>query len=210
MLRIAGIVIIALVVMGLGCGSSTYFVSTWTDPSLAGPINLTGKRVAAFLVSDEESTRRTVETILAGEITTRGAQGVPGFTLMSAKEALDREWVKEQLRAEDIQGAVVVRVIGQETETRYVPGTTTYAPDRYSSFYGYWEPSWTVVHEPGYLETDLIVSVETLVYSVTKDKLLWSGVSETINPSHAQSLIIELASVAADEMKRSGLLEDSP
>jgi hypothetical protein len=162
------------------------------------------------LVSDEESTRRTVEEILAGEITARGAQGVPGFTLVSAKEALDQEWVKEQLRTEGIEGAVVVRVIGRETETYYVPGTTSYTPSHYSSFYGYWEPSWTVVHEPGYLETDVIVSVETLVYSVTEDKLLWSGVSETLNPSNAQSVIIELAAVAADEMKRSGLLEDSP
>jgi len=209
MLRRVGIAIIALVVLGVGCAPSTYFVSTWTDPSITGPINLTDKKVAAFLITDRESTRRPVEDIFAGEITASGAQGVPGYTLIPSGQALDREWVEEQLRAEDIEAAVVVRVIGLDTETYYVPGATTTYPSHYSSFYGYWEPGWTVVQEPGYMETDLIVSIETLVYSVTEDKLLWSGVSETINPSQAQSLAIELAAVAAGEMKKSGLLEDT-
>ena len=207
-LRISGVVAVALMVLGLGLGcASTHFVSTWTDPSLEGPVSLTGKRVATFLLSDEESTRRMVEEILAGEVTSHGAEGVPGFTLMSADEALDQDWVKERLRAEGIEGAVIMRLIGRETETRFVPGTTSYAPAHYSSMWGYWGPSWTVVHEPGYLETDVIVSVETLVYSVTQDKLLWAGVSETMNPNHVQSMIIELSAVAANEMQKSGLLE---
>jgi len=42
---------------------------------------------------------------------------------------------------------------------------------------------------------------------VTRDKLLWAGVSETMNPSHVQSMIIELSAVAANEMQKSGLLE---
>jgi hypothetical protein len=208
MLRISRAVAVALLVLGLGLGcASTHFVSTWTDPSLDGPVSLAGKKVATFLLSDEESTRRLVEDILAGEVTSHGAEGVPGFTLMSADEAMDQDWVKEKLSAEGIEGAVIMRLIGRETETRFVPGATTYAPAHYSSMWGYWGPSWTVVHEPGYLETDVIVSIETLVYSVTQDKLLWAGVSETMNPSHVQSLVIELAAVAADEMRKSGLLE---
>ncbi len=208
MLRISRVVAVALLVLGLGLGcASTHFVSTWTDPSLEGPVSLTGKRVAVFLLADEESTRRSVEDILAGEVTSHGAQGIPGFSLMSSEEAMDQEWAKQRLSAEGIEGAVIMRVIGRETETRYVPGSTYYAPAHYSSMWGYWGPSWNVVHDPGYLETDVIVSVETLVYSVTQDKLLWAGVSETMNPSHVQSMIIELSAVAADEMRKSGLLE---
>lgn len=208
MLRRSRVVAVALLVLGIGLGcSSTYFVSTWVDSSLEGPVSLAGKKVATFLLSNKESTRRIVEEVLAGEVTSHGAEGIPGFTLMSAAEAVDEEWVKEQLRAEGIEGAVIMRVIGKETETRYVPGSTYHAPAHYSSMSGYWGPSWTTVHEPGYLETDVIVSVETLVYSVTQDKLLWAGVSETMNPSHAQSMIIELSAVAAKEMQKSGLLE---
>jgi len=117
MLRISRVVAVALLVLGLGLGcASTHFVSTWTDPSLEGPVSLTGKRVATFLLSDEESTRRMVEDILAGEVTSHGAEGVPGFTLMSADEALDQDWVRERLNAEGIEGAVIMRLIGRETE----------------------------------------------------------------------------------------------
>jgi len=208
MLRVSRAVAVALLVLGVGLGcASSHFVSTWTDPSLEGPVNLTGKRVATFLLADEESTRRMVEDILAGELTSRGAEGIPGFTLMSSEEAMDQEWAKQQLSAEGIEGAVIMRVLGRETETNYVPGSTYYTPAHYSSMWGYWGPSWTVVHEPGYLTTDVIVSVETLVYSVTGDKLLWAGVSETMNPGHVQNMIVELTAVAAKEMQRSGLLE---
>ena len=206
MLRVSRIVAVVLLVLGLGC-SSTHFVSTWTDPSLEGPVSLTGTRVATFLLADEEGTRRAAEEILAGEVTSHGAEGIPGFSLMSSEEAMDQEWAKQQLSEEGIEGAVIMRVIGRETETRYVPGSTSYAPAHYSSMWGYWGPSWTVVHDPGYLETDVVVSVETLVYSVTQDKLLWAGVSETMNPGDVQSMIIELSAVAADEMRKSGLLE---
>jgi hypothetical protein len=208
MLRVSRIVAVALLVLGLGLGcASTHFVSTWTDPSLDGPISLAGKKVATFLLSDEESTRRMVEEIMAGEVTSHGAEGIPGFSLMSSEEAMDQDWVKERLSAEGIEGAVIMRVTGRETETRYVAGSTYYAPAHYSSMWGYWGPSWSMVHDPGYLETDVIVSVETLVYSVTQDKLLWGGVSETFNPSDMHSFIIELSAVAADEMRKSGLLE---
>ncbi|MCK4510226.1 hypothetical protein KAW64_00720, partial [bacterium] len=153
MLRISRVVAVALLVLGLGLGcSSTHFVSTWTDPSLEGPVSLTGRRVATFLLADEESTRRAVEEILAGEVTSHGAEGIPGFTLMSSEEAMDQDWAKQQLNAEGIEGAVIMRVIGRETETRYVPGSTYYGPAHYSSMWGYWGPSWNVVHEPGYLE----------------------------------------------------------
>ena len=211
-LRISRVVVLAVVVLGLGMGcSSTYFVSTWTDPGLEDPVCLTGKKVAAFLLSKQASTRRVVEDVLAGEFTANGAEGIPGYTLMSADEALDQEWVIERLNAEGIEGVVIMRVIGKETETRYVPGTTyygsRYGSPYYSSMSGYWGPSWSVVHEPGYLETDLIVSVETLVYAVKEDRLLWTGVSETMNPNHVQSMIIELSAAATAEMKKTGLLE---
>ena len=56
------------------------------------------------------------------------------------------------------------------------------------------------------LQTDTIVSVETLVYSFVQDKLLWAGMSETMNPSRADELVRELAGKVASQMEKEGLL----
>ena len=63
---------------------------------------------------------------------------------------------------------------------------------------------------PGYLETDTIVSVETLVYSLPQDKLLWGGVSETTDPSNLDSFIKEVVKKAGEEIRKAGVLQGSP
>jgi len=50
------------------------------------------------------------------------------------------------------------------------------------------------------------VTVETLVYSLKQNKLLWAGQSKTTNPSKIDAFVRELAAGAANEMKKVGLL----
>jgi hypothetical protein len=50
------------------------------------------------------------------------------------------------------------------------------------------------------------VTVETLVYSLRQDKLLWAGTSRTSNPEGIQSLIYEIADAVANQMSKQGLI----
>ena len=54
--------------------------------------------------------------------------------------------------------------------------------------------------------TDTIVNVETLVYDMKSDKLVWADRSQSTNPSRVDSLIKELVAAAAAEMKKQGLI----
>lgn len=60
--------------------------------------------------------------------------------------------------------------------------------------------------EPARYRTDITVFVETRVYSLKQDKLLWAGTSETQNPSAANAVIAELATLVLKEMKKAGVL----
>lgn len=51
-----------------------------------------------------------------------------------------------------------------------------------------------------------MVTIETNVYSVTEDKLLWSGISETFNPSDVAKVVNDIADAASRELRRQGLL----
>lgn len=64
----------------LSACSSTRFESTWKDPETAfGQLN--GQRIAAFLISDNEASRWSVEAALAREVTARGGDGVARYSL---------------------------------------------------------------------------------------------------------------------------------
>ena len=192
--------IVAVLVGALGC-ATTEFKSTWRDPT-AQPITLRGQKVAAFMMSSNESTRRAGEDILAREISSRGVQGIPGYQLTGGQPPRDSELLRRQLEQAGIEGTVIMRVVDRRQEVNYVPGGPYYG-----TMYGYWDYGWGMVGSPGYLQTDTIVSVETLVYSVGQDKLLWGGVSETTDPQHLDGMIAEIVKAAGEEMRKAGLVQ---
>ena len=53
---------------------------------------------------------------------------------------------------------------------------------------------------------DRIVTVETLVYDLRRDKLVWAGMSESTNPKMVMKLIQDLVDTTAKEMKKQGLV----
>ena len=199
------IVVATLLSVALATAASTKFVSTWKNPA-AGAIDVTREKVAAFVVTADEAMRLGPEETLAAEMRRRGIDCIAGYTVLPGELAKDVERAKEFLKKAGITGAIMMRVVGREQETSYVAGTAWYAAPYYSSFWGYWNYGWPVVYSPGYLRSDTIVSVETLVYSIDKDELLWAGRSETTNPKNVRKFVKKLVDAAGKEMRKAGLV----
>ena len=70
-----------------------------------------------------------------------------------------------------------------------------HGPDtRYGGFYGgYYTFAWGATYSAGTLQIDEVVHVETLIYDLRTDKLIWAGMSDTMNPSTAQKVIRDLS-----------------
>ncbi len=193
------------VLMGLMCTllsacASTSFTNSWKDPGTTGPVSF--DRVVVVFMSGNESVRRIAEDALVARAAP--GQAVASYTIISQEETRDTESASAKLRAANFDGAIVMRVISRDQELSYSPGMTY--PSHYRGFYGYYGYGWPTVYEPGYLRSDTVVTVETNVYSVTDDKLLWSGVSETFNPSDVAKAVNDVADAASRELRRQGLL----
>jgi hypothetical protein len=194
---------LVLVLAGVGACATTEFRSTWKDPS-AQPGMLQGKRVATFVLAKSEGLRREGEQTLAQEVSSRGGLGVPGYRIIDATADTDKEVLRQKLKDADIDGAVVMRLLNARQELYVSPGVGPYG-----SFYGYWDYGWGAAYDP-YVTTSTIVTAETLVYSVKDDKLLWSGVSETTDPTKLDKFVKEVADKASEEMAKQGLLVAAP
>jgi hypothetical protein len=186
--------------------ASTRFNSTWKAPD-AQPLNFAGQKVAALIISPNEATRLGAEGSLARELTARGVQGIPAYNLIPPNESRDKDKAKALFSQAGIAGVVVMRAVGQQQEITSSPSMGYWGAPYYGSFWGgYYGHGWGAVYDPGYLRTDTIVTVETLVYDMKADKLLWAGRSQTTNPSNVQAFIKELVAGAANEMKKQGLI----
>jgi hypothetical protein len=204
MLRLIRNLTLVAMVLSLGaCVASTTFSSTWKAPD-AQAVSPVGKTVAALFVTRDEGQRRAAEDILAADLTARGAHGIASYTLVPNAQRGDVEAVKATLKQAGVQGVVVMRVVGKDQTITYTPGYV--APPYYGGFGPYWGYGWGRAYDPGYLQTDTYISVETLIYSLNQDKLLWAGTSRTANPSNLNKLIQEVADAAAKQMTEQGFL----
>ncbi len=185
--------------------STTTFLSTWRAPD-ARPLQLKGKKVVGVFIGKNQTLRRRAEDAMAREISARGAQGVPAYTILTDDEVKDRDAAKAKLEQLGFSGAVVMRVVGKETQYSVEPAY--WGRPYYHHFWreGYWGWGWRTVWEPGYLVADKIVSVETLVYSLDQDLLVWAGVSKTVDPTRIDPFISELATEVTKQMAKDGLL----
>jgi len=185
--------------LGMSCASSS-MSSTWKDPS-AQPISVAGKKAVAVVMSPNPGQRRAAETSVANEITKRGLQTIPSYVLLPEGAARDTAQARRVLQEAGVEIVVSMKVVDSKERTTYTPGTAYYG-----STWGYWGYGWGAAYSPGYMTTDQIVSVETLIFSVSQNKLVWAGQSETTNPSNIDSFIAELVHVVGNEVRKSGIL----
>jgi hypothetical protein len=188
-------VLTATAAVTLAACATTSLQSTW-KPS-AAPLKLKGKKVVALVVTDEEAT----EDEAAREITAHGAIGVPSYRLLPQAQIRDKERARAIFEQEGIEAVVVVRQVAKE---KALSGSFWGRPG-YSSFWGpaFWGGGWG---GDGYLRTDTILIVETLVYSLQQSKLVWASQSQTMNPTQVGSFVRELSKTLGTEMEKQGLL----
>jgi hypothetical protein len=197
---------VAVVVAAAGCAATT-FNSTWKAPG-AEPLNFKGKKVVALVVSKDEGVRYGAEDALAREITRQGAVGIAAYTQIPRELVQDKEKAKEFLDKAGVDGVVAMRVVGKDKQLSSSQSGVYWGGSTYATFWGggYYASGWGAVYSPGYLRTDTVVFVETLVYSLPQDKLVWAAQSQTKNPSKVGPFIQELVGKAAGELKKQGLI----
>jgi hypothetical protein len=192
-----------LVVIG-AVAAGPKFTSSWKAPDASG-MSFASKKVAALVITSDQNLRVSAEEQLVRELDARGIQGVATYRMMPREEAATAERARPWFERAGIAGVVSLRPVSVETETIYAPAVWT--TTSYSTLWGYYGYGWTGVYNPGGSRTDTHLVVETLVYSLPLDKLLWAGVSNTTNPKEAQAFIKELVAAAVKEMRKQRLVK---
>ncbi len=188
-----------------GCSAGTRFVNTWKEPD-AAPLSVKpGDLVIAMVISKEETTRRTGEDLLGEELRQRGLRPIPSFSLIPTDQVGDREKAAAAIQDSGAVALFAMRPIAVNKEQTYVPPTYM-GPGPYGGWGPYYGYGWSTAYSPGYVVTDTVVRVETLVFDLKQNKLLWAGTSETTNPERLDQFMRDLVKAAGAEMRRVGVI----
>ena len=202
---------VAAVLAAAACATTT-FQATWKAPEV-GPLNLSGAKVAALVISGDKGFRLPAEDELARQITAQGAAGVAAYTLVPDDVITDQAKSKALMEKAGVVGVVSMRVVRNEQRITSTPGPFWVGP-AHSAFWGppgwgrpgYWGWGWSFASAP-MIQTDTLVSVETLIFDLSRDKLVWVATSRTTNPSNVQGLVRDLSRAAASQLRRQGLIQ---
>ena len=193
---------VLVLVLGSAVAAKTKFQSVWKAPE-AGGVSFSGQKIAALVIVRDESLRVSGEEALARELTARGMQGVPSYRIVPKEELQNADKARGWYERAGVRGVVVLRVVNDEKRRTYTP--STWSSPYYTSFWGYYGYGWGAVYDPGSVRDDRIVSLETLIYSLSKNGLMWAGVSETENPKEPAKTVAEVVKAAVNEMHKQGL-----
>jgi hypothetical protein len=182
---------------------------SWKNPSYVTDKKF--QRVLALGLSDKTEIRADFEDALARQLSQTGVTAIPGHAILLRPEStqLDLNYLKAQIVENKIDAVVVSRLIKVENKVTYIPGGPSVSPfPYYTTFYGYYRVVYPVVYSPDYLREEKKVRIETNLYSTVSPvgDLVWTGVTDTFNPSSVHKTINGLVKLVVKEMQSEGVL----
>lgn len=210
--RIFGLLAVALIpLLLINCGSSTHITGTWSNPD----VNVTGyNAILVTALTPNVVARRAVEGSVVEELQSKGVNAKASINVFPPNfmnNQPSKEEVLDKVREENMKGVLTITLLDTQEDTRYVPGTTAYAPypryGYYGSFGGYYGMYYGQVYDPGYYSTSRTYFIENNLYDVASEDLVWSAQSKSYDPSNIESAARSLAKALVYEMSKDGILE---
>ena len=181
------------------------FTSTWKAPNTT-TVSYAGKKVVGVVVTNDLSLQMSAEEALVRALNERGVQGVAAYRLIPREELKDPNKAKGWVERSGAAGVVILRLVDLTREK--IPSSVMWSgASYYGSLWSYYPYAWGSTFEIVPSRTDVRVVVESLVFDVVGNKLLWAGTSEASNPKGAQELVKAIVDEAAEQMKKDGLIK---
>ncbi|TAE17272.1 MAG: hypothetical protein EAY72_02870 [Bacteroidetes bacterium] len=188
------------------CGGNTQLQKSWSDPETTVDVRKLNKVLVVAHMKDETS-RRTVEDEMVQFLQGKGKQSYNILTQNISKN--NEEAIKKQIEGEGFDGVVMLRLVDVEKDVDYTPGTYNTMPMYHRSFWPYYWNSYNMYYTPGHYTTTKNYSVETKVYSLKQDKLVFTALTNTGNPSNVTDLVKGVTKTVYNEMIKQGFLANA-
>ena len=183
--------------------SSTKIKSHWKNPTAtASSIQFT--KVLVMVTIKQELTRKVAEDKAVRIIEARGkASAIPSYTILQMDELDNKDLVKSKISGMGFDGVILMRYAGSEDEKKY---EQTEGWQNYDYFYGVYCPACGAVYNST-TPNGVKVYVETMLFSLKEEKLIWSGITETKDPKNPAKVVGEIAEEVVKTLQKEGLME---
>lgn len=195
----------ALVLSLLASCSNTKITSVWMDQKKAGT---SYNDILVIGIAEEQHNRRLFEEEFTAQLTAAGIESEVSYKMLPEGISITRETVSEAIEGKNIDAVIVTHLVAVKEETVYRQNMD-YRPTYgyYDGLYSYYPHVHTYVHNPGYYTTHDVVMLETNLYEVKSEELVWSAQSRSFAPESAKEVIDDLVKLVIKDLKEKGLIK---
>ncbi|RKY91767.1 MAG: hypothetical protein DRQ01_07225 [Ignavibacteriae bacterium] len=194
-----------LIIICEGCGAAkTEIIGEWQEESYKkGEID----KVLVLGIVDIKKPllRRKFEDGIKEVFQKNGIEAIASMDEMPYDEVVSEGSFDKYFKDLNIDAVIVSRLVGIEETKDFKAGYLYTIPfNSYYGFYGYYYAGIQYANSTGYLSKNMVVVLETNIYETNERKLIWSGISETVDPDKASDVIRSFGNALVSKLYREG------
>ena len=185
--------------------ASTKISSVWMDQKKSGT---SFNDILVIGIAQEEHNRRLFEEQFTSQLNAAGVESEVSYRILPEGTVINRDTVATAIEGKNIDAIIVTHMVSVEEETVYRQNMD-YRPTYgyYNGLYNYYPHVNTYVQQPGYYTTHEVVILETNLYEVKSEELVWSAQSRSFAPESAKEVIDDLVKLVIKDLKEKGLIK---
>jgi hypothetical protein len=209
---------LALVFTGLtmvACSSSD-MTGSWSDSDFKGPIN----KVYIVGIAKSEMNRRIFEDAFSNKFFSKGVSSEASYRDITFSTEVNRELIAKKMAEHMCDSVLLTRLIGQRNATVTTPARVSgYSPGPYYGGYGrynrpghysswgnYYGRPYDVFYEPATSTEIVILTVESVMYDLKTEQLIWSAQFETVVEGSIDEMIEKYVKEVTKDLKEKKLI----
>jgi hypothetical protein len=194
-----------LIIIISGCsGAKTDIIGEW-QPDNYKKGTISNVLVLGIFSKDKPLLRRNFEDGISAAFKNDGINASPSMNYMPYEETVDSTSFEKYFKDLNVDAVVVSRLISIDQKRDYQSGYLYTIPfNYYYGFYSFYYTGISYANSSGYLSQNVVVVLETNIYETTNKQLIWSGISETMDPEKASDVIYSFGETLVSKLKKEG------
>lgn len=189
-----------------GSCSANRLLSSWNDPSFVEHSMAT---VLIVGIAKDETKRRIYEDTFADSLARTNTPSVASYTVSKQSIEPTKEALENAIKKTAAKTVLITHMISEGEKGFYQPSNRTIETNSYSNYgglYSYYPFIYNAVYSSGSYQSSTKVILETNLYDVETEKLIWSARSESIDPVMTRKFYQQLIDLFLNDLSKKNLL----
>jgi hypothetical protein len=188
--------------------SATNMVTSWNDKNAQ---EKKYQRVGIVAITPNTENRATAEDAVASQLRAKGINAFATFNTfpfagkigeIDLPDSIIQRKIREKVRDNKFDAIITMTVLDKQQQQEYVEGSSISigAPVYDYTFGGYYSYAYQTVYTSGYYKTTSSYFLETNMYDIATEKLIYTAQTKTIDPESISKEAPNFARVIVDDM----------